>query len=229
MRNVVSSITSTDVAEEYAEQVEALIEKLRPERETTQVNEWGQTEYYVRLYTYEAPGSGETMWAVDYSDPAIRELEESASHEEAEARYVELVRDSAENLGIDGDGFQERFTTTDVDGVPGPLPELPTVDPDEVSGLLDEDGTPVLYLERTDGDELALRTGQADQVDKDHVVLTRAEVLESLDLADGETRITSDHAARALWDYGMQTSLIAYRLNDTVKAVADSLFPVPTA
>ncbi|MEW2498192.1 hypothetical protein AB0942_32350 [Streptomyces nodosus] len=230
MWNVISTVSSSDVDEEYAEQVDALIEILdrqrAAERETTQVDKYGQTGLSIRLYTYEAPGSGGTRWAVDYNDPAVRELEETDSRDEANARYEELVRDAAGNLGIDGDGYQERFSVTDVDGTPGPLPTLPTVGTSDVETLLDEDGTPVLHLHRTDDDELTLRTGQDDQVDSTHVVLTRAAVLKQLSLTDGETRVTSAVAARTVWEYGMNLSLVAHETRDAVKAAADALFLV---
>ncbi|MEU5099770.1 hypothetical protein [Streptomyces sp. NPDC020996] len=218
MRNVISSSSRADVGEEYAEQVEQLLSS--PERETTQVNEWGQTDFYVRLHTYAAPGTGETMWAVDYSDPVSRELEETASREEAVARYVELVRDAAENLGTDREGLQERFTTTDVDGVPGPLPALPEVTPDQVEDLLDKPGDPVLYLDLDeDGDPVVL-TGQRAQAPQEQVLLTRADVVRELRL--------DDDADRAV-DAGMELSLIAHEAKGKVRAVADVLFAAPAA
>ncbi|GHI98165.1 hypothetical protein TPA0906_00310 [Streptomyces olivaceus] len=229
MRNVISISTSADVSEEYAEQVERLIAVQPAQRETTQVNQWGQTDYHVRLHTYEAPGSGETMWAVDYSDPAIRELEETGSREEADARYEELVRDSAENLGIDDDGFQERFAVTDVDGVPGPLPELPDVDAEQVDDLLDEEGAPVLYLALDDDGDPVLRIGQADETDSTVTVLTRLQVLDELNLSDGDGRVTAEYAAREVHDFAMQTSYIAHAQTASVRRAAELLFTVPAA
>ncbi|MDG9728382.1 hypothetical protein [Streptomyces sp. DH41] len=229
MRNVISNVTSSDVSDEYAEQVKELIAAQNPQRETTQVNEWGQTDFRVRLHTYEAPGSGETMWAVDYSDPVVREVEESDSQTEADARYEALVRDGAENLGTDDDGLQERFAVTDVDGVPGPLPELPDVTPEHVEELLDEAGDPVLYLALDDDGDPVLRIGQADQVDSDVTVLTRSQVLDELRLSDGSSRVTAEHAAREIHDFAMETSLIAHARTATVRRTADVLFTVPTA
>ncbi|WP_440580941.1 hypothetical protein [Streptomyces sp. PT19] len=227
MRNVVSSITSTDVSDEYAEQVERLLATQVPQRETTQVNKWGQTDFHVRLHTYEAPGSGRMMWAVDYSDPVNRELEESDSREEANARYEELVRDSAENLGTDGDGFQERFAVTDVDGVPGPLPKLPAVTPEHVGDLLDTAGDPVLYLALDDDGDPVLRIGQADQVDSGVTVLTRPQVLDELHLSDGNSRVTAEYAAREAYDFAIQTSYLAHAQTKAVRGAADLLFTAP--
>lgn len=228
MRNVISSVTSSDVSDEYAEQVERLIAAQLPQRETTQVDQGGETVFHVRLHTYEAPGSGETKWAVDYSDPAVRELEESDSEAEADARYEDLVRDAAENLGTDGDGYEERFAVTDVDGVPGPLPELPDVTPEHVEKLLDEAGDAVLYLALDDGDPV-LRIGQADQVDSNVTVLTRSEVLDELRLSDGSSRVTAADATREIRDFAMETDLIAGVRTETVRRTAEVLFTVPTA
>ncbi|GHH26011.1 hypothetical protein [Streptomyces rubradiris] len=231
MRNVISTVTSVDVDVDYAEQVEKLIDALAgrgaAERETTQVGEDGETGFYVRLYTYRAPGSGETVWAVDYSDPTTREVEEASSREEAETRYEEMVRETAGTMGVDRDDHVERFTVTDVTGVPGPLPDLPTVDPDDIGRLIDAAGTPVLYLHRAD-DELTVRLGQADQVDGEHVLITRAQVLEELEISDGETRVTSASAAGQVREYGLALSHLAYDTTKSrVQTVADALFPVP--
>ncbi|MFE1075176.1 hypothetical protein ACFW5W_28655 [Streptomyces sp. NPDC058783] len=229
MRNVISTNSSTDVSEEYAEQVERLLAAQAAQRETTQVNEWGQTDLHVRLHTYEAPGSGETMWAVDYSDPVSRELEETGSFEEADARYEELVRDSAENLGTDDDGLQERFAVTDVDGVPGPLPKLPDVDPEQVDELLDEEGDPVLYLALDDDGDPVLRIGQTDQADSTTTVLTRSQILDELNLNDGDGRVTAAYAAREVDDFAMQADYIAHAGTEAVRRAAEVLFAVPTA
>lgn len=232
MRNVITTNSASDVSEEYAEQVNQLLKSLRPERETTMDNEPGQSELYVRLYTYEEPGTSETMWAVDYSDPASRELEETASGEEAVARYEEFVRDAADLLGIDGDGLQERFTTTDVAGVPGPLPDLPEVTADMVEKLLDEPGAPVLYLARAEDDEdddVIAQIGQSAWVDKRHVVLTREHVLGQLGLEDGQTPVTSAVASRRVEMYKALIGFLAHTAEKAAPAAADSLFPVPAA
>jgi hypothetical protein len=232
MRNVITTNSSPDVSDEYAEEVDRLLEKLHPERETTQVNQWGQTAFYLRLYTYEAPGTGETMWAVDYNDPASRELEEIASHAEAVAHYEESVRFAAGNLGIDDDGCQERFTTTDVAGVPGPLPELPEVTADQVENLLNQSGTPVLYLARTEegeGDDLVVEIGQAAKVEGARVVLTRSQVLTELGLDDDAVRVTSFSAAGLVDSYGVLIGYLAHKADEAAKFAADSLFPVPAS
>ncbi|MFF9158282.1 hypothetical protein ACF1AB_39345 [Streptomyces sp. NPDC014846] len=227
MRNVISTHSRADVSEEYAEQVDKVLDAYSAERSTTSDNQWGQTDFSVRLYTYEAPGTGETMWAVDYIDPATRELEETPSREEAVARYEELVRDAADNLGIDDDGYQERFTTTDVDGVPGPLPKLPTVTTSQVDRLLDADGTPVLYLDLDDDGAPVLRIGPASEVPEDQVVLTRSQVLDKLHLNDTEGRVTSGTVDKEL---DMEFSLIALdATKEGVRAAADVLFTAETA
>ncbi|MER6684607.1 hypothetical protein [Streptomyces olivaceoviridis] len=224
MRNVISTNSSADVSEEYAEQVEQLLESLTPERETTQDDELGQAALFIRLYTYEAPGSGETMWAVDYSDPASRELEETTDPAEAAARYEEAVRDSARNLGYDREGNLQRFTTTDVDRVPGPLPDLPDVTPDDVEALIDQDGTPVLYL-TLDGDETVVKVGQAEQAPAGQVLLTREQVLHDLALSDDQGRVTVGAASREP-AYGVMVSFLADKASQEVQSAADCLFPV---
>ncbi|MGW6796836.1 hypothetical protein [Streptomyces chartreusis] len=232
MRNVISTSSRSDVSEEYAERVDDLLPSLHRERETTQANLYGQIDFYVRLYTYPAPGTGTTMWAVDYSDPVSRELEETESYAEAMARYEEFVRDAAANLGIVGDGLQERFTTTDVDGVPGPLPELPAVTTDLVEDLLDQPGNPALYLVRSEsgtGDEVCLQTGQEAWIDRRHVVLTRAQALTELGLDDGTSRITSESAAHHAPDYAYLIRYVAHRAEETLESAADALFPAPTS
>jgi hypothetical protein len=224
MRNVISTNSKADVSEEYADRVEQLLASLTPERETTQVNEWGQTDFYIRLYSYEAPGSGETMWAVDCSDPTSRELEETTDHAEADARYEEVVHDSAKILGLDRDGNIKRFTETDVEGVPGPLPELPDVAADDVETLIDQDGTPALYLTLEAG-EPVVRTGQADQVPTMQVLLTRAQVLHDLSLDDARDRITVD-IARQTPAYGVTLVFLADKASKEIQGAADQLFPV---
>ncbi|MFD3850730.1 hypothetical protein ACFWVB_33330 [Streptomyces microflavus] len=185
MRNIVSTNAGSRVPDEYAEQVQALIEGERPDRKTEQ----GQ-DFYVRLYSFLAPGTGAQRWAVDYHDEASRELEEYDTEAEAEARYEEMVRDAATLMGEDRDGNLTRFTVTDVDGVPGPLPELPGIDTDDVSKLIDaRSEEPVMYLERSEdgtGDELTLDVGPAADVSYYQVVLTRAEVLGHLGARDGD-------------------------------------------
>jgi hypothetical protein len=224
MRNVISTNSRADVSEEYAEQVGKLLASLTSERETTQVNEWGQTDFFVRLYSYEAPGSGETMWAVDYSHPASREVEETTDHAEADARYEQVVHDSAKILGLDRTGNIKRFTETDVEGVPGPLPELPDVTADDVETLIDQDGTPVLYLTLED-DEPVVRTGQADQVPAAQVLLTRAQVLHDLSLDDARDRITMDIASQTP-AYGVTLAFLADKASKEIQGAADQLFPV---
>jgi hypothetical protein len=227
MRNVISTNSRADVSEEYADQVEQLLTSLTPERETTQVNEWGQTDFFIRLYSYEAPGSGETMRAVDYSDPASRELEETADSAEAHARYEQVVHDSAKILGLDRNGNIKRFTETDVEGVPGPLPELPDVTADDVETLIDQEGTPVLYLTLED-DEPVVRTGQADQVPAGQVLLTRAQVLHDLSLNDDRGRVTVDIAGQVP-AYGVMLAFFADKASTEVQGAADQLFAVTTS
>ena len=125
MRRVISTNASPEVSDDYADQVRELLDSPKGlrgaadlHRETTQKNRYGQADFHLRVYSYPAPGSGEETWAVDYSDPASREVEECASQAEAEAHYEEQVRFAATNLGWDREGNEQRFATSDVDGVP---------------------------------------------------------------------------------------------------------------
>ncbi|MFC7872050.1 hypothetical protein ACFUS2_12995 [[Kitasatospora] papulosa] len=199
--NVISTNAGTDVGEEYAAGVDALIRASSPDRETTQADRFGEITLTIRLYAYNAPDTGEERWAVDYNDPASRELEEYDTETQAEERYEEMVRDAARVLSVDIDGVEERFTSTDVDGVPGPLPELPSVTPSDICTLLDQQSEePVLYVERTEdgeGDEVRLAFGPAAYTNHSHILLTREEVLEALQVSDDvesgtDGRITSD-------------------------------------
>ncbi|RZD62939.1 hypothetical protein C0Q58_14460 [Streptomyces albidoflavus] len=227
--NVISSNVTPDVSEEYGEQVEALIAQGHL-RETTQKNRHGQTAFTVRLHTYAAPGSGVTKWAVDYADEASRELEEFDNQEEADAHYEELVRD-ADSLGLpDADGYVERFTTTDVEGVRGPLPELPKVDLSDALALVDEvSEDPVLYVSRTEdgeGGEVELERDPAALVRHSQVVLTRDEVLEALDLADGMEagkRVTRDEVTKVP-DYDYILAPLLQEAQGMVRSVTDGLF-----
>ncbi|MEU9535859.1 hypothetical protein AB0D00_26570 [Streptomyces sp. NPDC048213] len=227
MVNLISTNDSSDVSAEYAEQVDERLRGMVADRETTSVDRDGQTGLSIRLYAYDAPGITENRWAVDYNDPASRELEEYATEAEAEARYEEMVRDAARNLSVDRDGIEERFTTTDVDGVPGPLPDLPTVDADDVATLLDEvSEEPVMYVERTEGDEIELSYGPAAYTSSESVVLTRQQVLEALLLSDDEDgagRVTS----KSLTSEDTGTLLqIADEAQADVRRAASGLFPV---
>ncbi|GHF74243.1 hypothetical protein GCM10010218_64220 [Streptomyces mashuensis] len=223
MRNVISTISSTDVSEAYAEQVEKLLGSLLPERETTQDNEWGQTDFYVRLYSYEAPGAGGVVWAVDYCDPDSRELEETGSEVEAVARYEELVRDAADCLGYDEEGVRERFTTTDVAGVRGPLPQLPAVGFQQLEELLDAPGSPVLYLARDEDGEMVVRVGQESEVPAPQVLVTRARTLHELCLDDDEVRITSSYAARQADHYAVELLHLADQAEKAGRGAAEYL------
>ncbi|MEU9754370.1 hypothetical protein AB0D90_14690 [Streptomyces althioticus] len=231
MRNVITTNSSPDVDADYADQVAAILDRQRHscERESTIVNEDGETTLSVTLHTYESPDTGRTMWAVDYYDPASRELEETADEAEANARYEELVRAAAANFDYDRHGYQTRYTTTDVDGVPGPLPYLPDVETEDVAGLIDAPGSPALYLtlEGDDGDEPVVKVGQEHEVPFGQRLLTRSETLAELSLSDEQGRITSE-AAVASDQHGM-LAFIAHRATEQVRAAADVLFTVPTA
>lgn len=224
MRNVTSTNAGSDVSEEYAEQVHALVENGRPDRTT----ERGQS-FYIRLHAYAAPDTGADRWAVDYHDDASRELEEYDSQAEADARYEEMVRDSATLLGEDRDGNLVRFDVTDVDGVPGPLPELPGIGADVVRELIDaRSEDPVMYLERTEdgtGEELALAVKPAALVSHYQVVLTRREVLEHLGESDGDGGAQEWFGSSSL---SAQDAWLLESLADTAKErrtrAADSLF-----
>jgi hypothetical protein len=116
MRNVISTNAHVDVTDEYAEAVEKLLDSEVPLRETF-IREDGQKTYFTRVVQYDA-GDGD-RWAVDYFDPASREVEEFTDQAKAEERYKELVRASARDLSLDEDGEPIPFTETDVPGVPG--------------------------------------------------------------------------------------------------------------
>ncbi|MGW3154611.1 hypothetical protein [Streptomyces sp. NPDC001089] len=226
MRTITSSYVSADVDDEYAEAVEQLLPSLTPQRETTQKNKHGQTDYWVRLFTYPAPGSEEAVWAVHYVDPVTRELEETASRDEATERYEELVHENASNMTVDGDGFIERFTTTDVDGVPGPLPDLPEVEHDTLYDLLDSGRDTALYLalsEEDAVDDLTLKIGPTADIASDHVVLTRTQLLKDLGLPDDVT--STENAAEHLPEYGLEIGFRAHDARTAVHAAADALLP----
>ncbi|OLO25462.1 hypothetical protein PZ61_0237890 [Streptomyces sp. MNU77] len=224
MRNIVSTNAGSDVSEEYAEQVTALIGGARADRKTEQ----GQA-FYVRLHSYSAPGTGADRWAVDYHDDASRELEEYDSEAEAESRYEEMVRDAAANVGVDLDGNLDRFDVTDVDGVPGPLPQLPGIGADDVNRLIDaRSEEPVMYLERTEdgaGDELTLSIWPAALVSHHQVVLSRSEVLETLGESDGDGGVEEWFSSS---DVTEENAFLLEMLVDTAKerrrGAADSLF-----
>jgi antitoxin (DNA-binding transcriptional repressor) of toxin-antitoxin stability system len=118
-RNVISTNAHIDVTDDYADQVREILDNPGAliERETCQRNEHGQIDYYTRVVSYDAGGGA--RWAVDYFDPASREVEEFDDQAAAEARYEEMVRASAGDLGYDYEGEQVEFTETDVAGVPG--------------------------------------------------------------------------------------------------------------
>ena len=117
-RNVISTNSHVDVTDEYAEAVDALLDKEIALRETY-AKEHGQKTYRVWVAEYNAPGAGDTRWAVDYWDEASREVEEFDNREAAEERYEEFVRATAADLSLDEDGEPIPFTETDVPGVPG--------------------------------------------------------------------------------------------------------------
>ena len=120
-RNVISTNAHIDVTDEYSEQIDKLIETDAATllRRTTQRNELGHVDYYTYVVAYDAPNGKGERWAVDYSDPASREVEEFDNQADAEARYEEMVRAAAANLRVNNDDVQETFTETDVPGVPG--------------------------------------------------------------------------------------------------------------
>lgn len=118
MRNVISTNTHVDVSDEYAEAVDKILEKAFPMRETFQ-REHGLKTYRVLVAEYSAPDGSGRRWAVDYSDPASREVEEFDHREAADVRYEWIVRACAEGLRVNNDDVQETFDETDVPGVPG--------------------------------------------------------------------------------------------------------------
>lgn len=120
LRNVLSTVTTADVTPDYAAAVEELLPEASrfPERETYDLDEIGQKAYQTALLTFTCPETGQTRWAVYDEDPATRELEDTSERAEAEARYEELVRARAADMGYDNDGEPETFTVSDVEGVP---------------------------------------------------------------------------------------------------------------
>lgn len=116
IRNVLSSVTSQDVSEEYADAVrEKLATELRvASRESYSKNKWGQFTAHGALISYTSPETGQTRWANYYTDDAVEELEEADSRQEAEERYEENVRALADCAGP----HECYWQVTDVDGVP---------------------------------------------------------------------------------------------------------------
>lgn len=228
IRNVISTNAHTDVDEEYAEQVKALLNASTPDRKTIQKDGQDEIGVSITLHSYAAPGTGEPRWAVDYFDNDSRELEEHSTEKSADERYVELVRACGENLGYDREGLQIRFDTTDVDQVPGPLPELPVIDTGTVRTLLDEvSEDPVLYVERTDdgeGDDVDLAFGPSAYVPHTAVLLTRQDILEVIEANDEDKRATSND----LTDEDLLfVESLAGEADERVRAAVDVLFTVP--
>ena len=118
MRSVISTNAHADVTDEYAEAVDKILEKEIMLRDT-QLREHGQITFRVCVAEYDAPDGSGKRWAVDYADPASREVEEFDSQYAAETRYVEMVRASAKDLSLDENGEPIPFTYSDVSGVPG--------------------------------------------------------------------------------------------------------------
>ncbi|MFJ2115811.1 hypothetical protein ACIOEX_28645 [Streptomyces sp. NPDC087850] len=221
---IVSSNAGTEVSAEYAERVEALVEAAAPARETVQGESWKTCRLTIRLYAYAAPGSEAPRWAVDYSDDASRELTEYDSREAADLFYEKMVRETAEHLGEDHDGIPVRFASTDVEGVPGPLPELPVVDTDDIRTLLDqvaEDA--VLYVERGEDGEVWLAFGPAAHVPPRTVLLTRYDILELLGLYDEHgSRITRQDVDA---DDDVFLEDLAGIASEAARAAVGALFP----
>ncbi|MER6830926.1 hypothetical protein ABT352_33370 [Streptosporangium sp. NPDC000563] len=119
LRTVLTHVSVSDLTDEHAEQIDALVrDELRfPDRETYSL-EHGQKTYRTALVTYKDPVTGEMRYGIYDEDGATRELEDTDDEDEANARYEELVRARAENLGIDHNDEPECFDASDVDGVP---------------------------------------------------------------------------------------------------------------
>jgi hypothetical protein len=65
MRNVISTNAHVEVTDEYAEQVDKLLETAIPMRETYMRGDGGQKDFHLKVVSYDAPdGSGE-RWAVE--------------------------------------------------------------------------------------------------------------------------------------------------------------------
>lgn len=133
MRNVISTVTSIDVSEEYSDHVLELLngsDRVRTPvevlRKTYQSNKHGQRDYCTRLVSYPALDSDATIYAVDDEDPDTHEVEETADLAEATARYEEVVRDR--NTGaatiLDDEDNEALLDYCDVKGVP--VKENPT-------------------------------------------------------------------------------------------------------
>ncbi|MEU8379793.1 hypothetical protein [Streptosporangium sp. NPDC048865] len=119
LRTVLTHVSTSDLADDHAEQIEALLEDaLNSADRETYIREHGQKVYRSALITYTDPVTSETRYGIYDEDEATRELEDTDDKDEANARYEELVRARAENLGLDHNDEPECFDASDVNGVP---------------------------------------------------------------------------------------------------------------
>lgn len=121
MRIVISSTARIDVPEQYSDAVDAILNQVKSPglaagqllRQTYQGQQGTNEQYFTRLVSYPSPDTGQTMYAVDDVDPAVREVEETPDLAEAEARYEEVVRDR-----VAAQHDPEPYDYSDVPGVP---------------------------------------------------------------------------------------------------------------
>ncbi|MFF4647692.1 hypothetical protein [Streptomyces sp. NPDC001389] len=119
MRIVVSSTRRLAIETFRSEQITELLGSTGAAERRTTRRARGEVLLEVRVLPYREPGTGEARWVVEYNDPDSREAEDTADRAEAERRYEELVREAADQLGVDRDGAPEAFDETDVAGVAG--------------------------------------------------------------------------------------------------------------
>jgi hypothetical protein len=112
LRHVVSSGSIVDVDQGTSDLIRDMVDaERRPERQTYTLNADGQTVCRFAVLRYPDPQTAEDRWAVLSEDAAGFEVEDTADHDEAAARYEYIVRDQSE------DG-RYPYTVTDVAGIP---------------------------------------------------------------------------------------------------------------
>jgi hypothetical protein len=121
LRNLSSTNAGSDVDTDYGKQVMDLLNDrdpnavsvLRRSHSYDETRTPNSNALVIELVRFTCPRNGRTRWAIDYSDPASREVEDTDDLPEATARYEEMVREAASVWDQDG-----AYDLTDVDGVP---------------------------------------------------------------------------------------------------------------